>query len=200
MTDSTTDLTDVRAFLLKYLREARDALVWKLDGLPEYEVRRPLTPTGTNLLGLVKHATMVEHGYFGEVFDRPMPPLSWEFDESVPNIDMWATAEQSREALVEEYRRVAERADALIAELPLETPGRVPWWAPERSRVTLHRIVVHVTGDLNRHAGHADIVRELTDGAVGLRTPGDNVPAEDAAWWVAYRARLEDVARGFIAD
>lgn len=201
MTSTTVDPNDPEAplkdHLLRYLREARDALVWKLDGLTEYDLRRPLTPTGTNLLGLVKHATLVEHDYFGRVFDRPGRPLSWAFDEDEPNVDMWATADQSSAELVAEYRRVAEHSDATIAELPLRTPGRVPWWGP-RAEVTLHRIAVHTIVDLQRHAGHADILRELIDGAVGLRAPGDNLPGEDAAWWAAYRERLEEVARAFL--
>jgi hypothetical protein len=53
-------------------RAAREALVWKLDGLSEYDARRPMVPTGTNLLGLVKHVASVEAGYFGETFDRPI--------------------------------------------------------------------------------------------------------------------------------
>ncbi len=54
-----------------YLQSARDALLWKLEGLSEYDVRRPHTPTGTNLLGLVKHVAGVELGYLGDTFGRP---------------------------------------------------------------------------------------------------------------------------------
>ena len=61
---------DVKAELHSYLRGARETLVWKLDGLSEYDIRRPLTPTGTNLLGLVKHSTFSHVGYFGDVFGR----------------------------------------------------------------------------------------------------------------------------------
>lgn len=62
-----------KAYLHEELQWAREALVWKLNGLPEYDIRRPLTATGTNLLGLVKHVATVEARYFGEVFDRPFP-------------------------------------------------------------------------------------------------------------------------------
>jgi hypothetical protein len=120
--------------------------VWKLDGLSEYDARRPMTPTGTNLLDLVKHVGAVAAGYFGEVFDRP-------FDE--------------------------------------------PWWAEGRRDVTLHRILVHVLGETGRHAGHADIVRELIDGSAGLRGDSADLPEQDDAWWAAYRQRLEDIARTF---
>jgi hypothetical protein len=101
-----------KADLLRYLQEGRDALVWKLDGLSEYAVRRPLTPTGTNLLGLVKHLASVELGYFGDTFGRPFfdadPPSWWYTEESEPNSDMWATADESREQIVRLYRQAWE--------------------------------------------------------------------------------------------
>lgn len=61
--------------------------------------------------------------------------------------------------------------------------------------MTLHRILVHVISDLQRHAGHADIVRELIDGTVGLRSAAGNMPPGDRVWWEQYRQRLEQVAR-----
>ena len=89
---------DLKADLGRYLQRGRDALVWKLDGLSEYDVRRPLVPTGTNLLGLVKHVASVEAGYLGATFDRPFPEsLPWLDDDAEPNADMWATAAESRE-------------------------------------------------------------------------------------------------------
>jgi hypothetical protein len=56
---------DPKRDLQRYLRVAREALLWKLDGLSDHDIRRPLVPTGTNLLGLVKHLTGVELGYLG---------------------------------------------------------------------------------------------------------------------------------------
>ena len=92
---ATMAAADPKAELHRYLQVARDALLWKLDGVSEYDVRRPLVPTGTNLLGLVKHVASVEAGYLGDTFGRPFPePLPW-FDEGAePNADMWATAER----------------------------------------------------------------------------------------------------------
>ncbi|NQX12337.1 DinB family protein [Microbacteriaceae bacterium VKM Ac-2855] len=180
--------------LLKYLQEGRDALLHKLDGLGEYDIRRPLVPTGTNLLGIVKHTASTEAGYLGDVFGRPFSEaLPWMDEDGEPNADMWATAVQSREWVVDFYRRVWAHSDATVAALPLDASGRVPWWTtPE---VTLHRVLIHMIAETHRHAGHADIVRELIDGRAGLRSPGDNLPPVDEAWWAAYVARLEAVAR-----
>lgn len=182
--------------LKRYLQLAREALVWKLDGLSEYDARRPLTPTGTNLLGLIKHVASVEAGYLGETFGRPFPEsLPW-FDEGAePNADMWATAEESREDIVGLYRRVWAHSDATIDALDLDATGQVPWWPPERRQVTLHRILVHQIAETDRHAGHADIVRELIDSTAGLRADASNLPPGDAAWWEAYRAQVEQAAR-----
>ncbi|MFD7687321.1 DinB family protein [Streptomyces sp. NPDC059781] len=182
--------------LHRYLQEARDALLWKLDGLLEYDVRRPLTPTGTNLLGLVKHAAGVELGYLGATFGRPSgEPLPWLADGAEPNGDMWATAEESREDVTGLYRRAWAHADATIEALPLDTAGRVPWWPDGRDELTLHHAVVRVIADTHRHAGHADILRELMDGAAGESATGTSLPSDDPAWWEAYRDRLERVAR-----
>jgi uncharacterized damage-inducible protein DinB len=190
--------SDPKADLHRYLQAAREALLWKLDGLSEYDVRRPVVPTGTNLLGLVKHVASVEAGYFGDTFGRPFPePLPWAGEDAERNADMWATAEESREQITGLYRRVWAHSDATIAALSLEDVGRVPWWPDERSTVPLHRVLVHMIAETHRHAGHADIVRELTDGQVGLTRSSDNLPPGDAAWWQGYRDRLEATAGRF---
>jgi uncharacterized damage-inducible protein DinB len=186
---------DAKAELHLYLQRARDALLWKMEGLSEYDIRRPLTPTGTNLLGIVKHVASVELGYFGEVFGRPAGiELPWFEDGAEPNDDMWATPDQSRAEIVDLYRRSWQLADDTITALPLDAPGRVPWWG-DQGAVTLHRILVHMIAETQRHAGHADIVRELIDGTVGLRRDVDNMAPGDEAWWSGYRDRVEQAAR-----
>ncbi|GHE68497.1 hypothetical protein GCM10014715_22740 [Streptomyces spiralis] len=188
--------TDAKADLRFYLQSARDALLWKLEGLPEYDIRRPVTPTGTNLLGLVKHAAGVELGYLGDTFGRPSgEPMPWLEEGAEPNADMWATADESRTDVVEFYRRAWAHADATIEALALDTIGTVPWWPSGRDQVTLHHAVVRVIADTHRHAGHADIVRELTDGAVGMNENSHGMARGDAAWWESHRSRLERVAR-----
>jgi uncharacterized damage-inducible protein DinB len=189
---------DPKADLHRYLREARDAVLWKLEGLSEYDVRRPLVPTGTNLLGLVKHLTTVEWGHFGAAFGQPFDEaLPWVDDDAEPNADMWATADESRAGLVQLYQRVAAHSDTVIDALPLDAVGHVPWWPAEISEVTLHRILVHTIAEAHRHAGHADVVRELIDGSAGLMRGGDLLPSQDRSWWDSYRNTLEDVARAW---
>lgn len=185
---------DAKAEFRMYLQRAREALVWKLEGLSEYDIRRPLTPTGTNLLGIVKHVAAVELEYFGPVFGRPTGlSLPWAGEDAEPNADMWATPDETRAEIVDLYRRSWQLADETIADLPLDAPGTVPWWG-DQGAVTLHRILVHMIAETQRHAGHADIVRELIDGAVGTR-PGDHVEAVDQAWWRDFRDRVEAAAR-----
>ncbi len=190
--------TEQKADLHRYLQAAREALVWKLEGLSDYDIRRPMVPTGTNLLGLIKHVASVEAGYFGETFGRPFDePLPWLGEDAEPNADMWATAEESREQIIELYHRVWAHSDATIEASALDATGRVPWWPAERNEVTLHRILIHMTAETHRHAGHADIVRELIDGGAGLRDGNDNMPHVDRRWWESYRSRLESVAQRF---
>jgi uncharacterized damage-inducible protein DinB len=189
-------LAEPKDTLRTALQSARDALLFKLEGLSEYDARRPLTPTGTNLLGLVKHLATVEFGYFGEVFGRPADePLPWAADDAEPNADMWATAEESRDDIVALYHRAWTHADVTFDSLPLDAVGEVPWWPEEARAVTLHQILVHMVAETYRHAGHADIVRELLDGAVGRRPADGSVVSTDPDWLAAYRARLEDAAR-----
>jgi hypothetical protein len=171
-------------------------MVWKLEGLSEYDARRPMTPTGTNLLGLVKHVAGVELGYLGFVFGRPPEvAMPWMDEGAEPNADMWATADESRDDILRLYHGAWAHSDATIDALPLDHVGSVPWWPPERRQVTLHRVLVHLTAETHRHAGHADVLRELIDGAAGMRRDYDNLPSVDAGWWAAHWDRLERLAR-----
>lgn len=193
---SAMPASDPKADLHRYLRRGRDALLWKLDGLSEYDIRRPMVPTGTNLLGLLKHVASVAVGYFGETFGRPFAePLPWIEADAEPNDDMWATVDESREQIVGLYHRAWSHADATIDAFGLDATGEVPWWPPDQREVTLHRVMVHMIAETDRHAGQADIVRELIDGAVGLRAANDNMAPGDRDWWESYRNRLEQAAR-----
>lgn len=187
---------DQKAILRRYLRLRREELLAKLDGLDEYSIRRPLTPTGTNLLGLVKHVASVEIGYFGEVFGRPHgQPLPWLDDDADPDADLWVTADETRDQIVELHRTSAAHSDATIEALPLDAPGEVPWWPEERRNVTLQQILVHMCVETAQHLGHADILRELIDGTAG-KGPGDpNLTPRTAGDWAEHTARIDAAAQ-----
>jgi hypothetical protein len=191
-------LHDEKSDLRFYLRRGRDAVVWKLHGLPEYDIRRPLVPSGSNLLGIVKHLAGVEAGYFGDTFGRPFPEaMPWAGREDEPNVDMWATEQESRSAILGLYERACAHSDATIDALDLDAVGRVPWWPEDRQDPTLHRVLTHVIAETHRHAGHADLLRELIDGSAGLAAEHSNLPSEDEAWWRAYYEKVERAAVGF---
>lgn len=184
--------------LVRYLQLQRDALLWKLGGLDEYDLRRPMTDTGTNLLGLVKHLAGVEYGYFGEVFGRLAPePMPWVEDDAEDNADMFATADQSAAWVVGLYRRATRHADETIAALDLDAEGFVPWWGPERGHTTLQLLLVHMIAETARHVGHADIIREAIDGSAGLAPGNENLPHADAGYWGSHHGRLQGIADQF---
>jgi len=182
-----------KEYLHSDLREMRKAMLWKLEGLSEYDVRRPLTSTGTNLLGLIKHLSIGEAWYFGKVFGRPFPEhLPWWDEDAEVGSDQWATEDETRAEIIDLYRRVCEHSDATIDALDIDAPGLVPWWP--RPNVKLFNILVHVLTETSRHAGHADILREQLDGIVGTG-PDDDLLQRDAAYWANRRAEIERAAR-----
>ncbi|GAB3939669.1 DinB family protein [Micromonospora vulcania] len=190
------DLGDPKAALHHYLQATRDDLIWKLDGLSEREARLPRTATGNNLLGVLKHCLNIEAGYFGPTFGREFPtpgelvPLH-AFDAD-PQADWYAREDETKDGLIDLYRRVGVFADQTIELLPLDAPGQVPWWGPGKQAVMLQRIIIHVTCDLARHAGQADIMREQHDGAIGWQRDNSNIP--DDYDWPAYVTKLTKLA------
>ena len=183
----------IKAHLHQKLRAARDALVWKLDGLSEYDTRRPMTPTGTNLLGLVKHNAISDARYFGDVFDRPFPePLPRWDDPAADLVDHWATEQETREGILALYRRVWAHSDATIEALRLDDRGFVPWWDEE---VPLFNVMAARLVDAVRHAGQADILRELLDGAVGFDVGSPPLHGRDTADWEARYTLVDNAAR-----
>jgi len=191
------------AVLRHYLTGAREALLWKLDGLGERALRLPRTPTGTSLLGTILHCANVEIGYFGPTFGRTWPEpehpavIALDAYDADPQIDWTVPADVPADDLVALYRRVGTFADTALVELPLDAPGRVSWWPEDRAATTLQEIAVHVLCDLQRHAGQLDILREQLDGAAGLRPATSNLP--DGVDWPAYVDRLTGIAERFPA-
>lgn len=188
---------DPKSTLRNYLTSTREALISKVEDLPEREARRPRTPTGTNLIGIIKHCLNVEAVYFGDTFDRPFPQqeeLVAEADyDTDPQADWYASEDETVAGIIDLYRRVIAHSDETIDALGLDAVGHVPHWGG--AEVTLHQILVHNLVDATQHAGQADILREAVDGAVGWHGEGDNVP--EAYDWPAYVARLTALADKF---
>jgi hypothetical protein len=187
-------VSDLKAELHRKLQAGRAGLLSKLEGLSEYDMRRPMTPTGTNLLGLVKHLAGLEYGYLGGSFGRPAPEtLSWVEDGTIwAGADMWATPDESSDALIGLYQRLCAHADRTIEDLELDAPGWVAHWPEDRRATTLGVLLVRMVAETAQHAGHADILRELIDGEAGP----DHDDVSDAEWR-DHLARVQAAADSF---
>jgi hypothetical protein len=184
---------DVKTALHDALRRARESNLSKLEGLSEYRLRRPMTPTGTNLLGVVKHLCGIEHAYLGETFGRTLPDLiPIDEDELWNSGDMWARPDESSDYIVGWYQRACAHADETIQLLDLNAAGSVPHW-PEGNRATLGSMITLVLGEECRHGGHIDVVRELIDGRGGT----DQAEFGDTEKWRQYVAKLQTAADVF---
>ena len=139
----------------------RDVVRWKLEGLDDGELRRPMTPSGTNLTGLVKHLAGVEYGWFCETFGRATEALPFSDDD--PDADLRVDPQESTADILAFYARAAAAADQVIDELDVEDTGTA-WYG---ETVSLRWVLIHMIEETARHAGHLDIVRELIDGATG---------------------------------
>ena len=143
----------------------RDAVLWKVRGLTDEQLRRPMTPSGTNLLGLVKHLASVEYGWFCETFGRGSESIP--FDENDPDADMRVAPDETTAEILEYYNRARAAADRAIDELDLDDLGTA-WFGDS---VSMRWVLIHMVEETARHAGHMDIVRELIDGATGDHHP-----------------------------
>jgi Protein of unknown function (DUF664) len=186
---------DLKEELHRKLQASRAVALSKLDNLSEYDRRRPMTPTGTNLLGLVKHLAGLEYGYLGESFGYPAPErLSWIDDGSIwQGADMWVKPGESSGYITGLYKRACAHADRVIAALDLDAPGSVAHWPEARRNTTLGVVLMGMVSETAQHAGHADIIRELIDGKGG---PDQN--DIDEATWQEYFVQVQAAANTFI--
>jgi len=189
-------VSDLKDELHRKLHASRAVLLSKLDNLSEFDRRRPMTPTGTNLLGLVKHLAGLEYGYLGDSLGYPAPEsMSWFEDGSVwQGADMWAKPDESTEYITGLYRRACAHADGVIAELDLDAPASVPHWPEDRRDTTLGVLLIRMVAETAQHAGHADIVRELIDGK-----GGPDQDSIDESTWRQYITKVQAAADTFVA-
>jgi hypothetical protein len=162
MTTSQVRTADERTTLTQSLNRHRAVALWKLEGLADEQLRRPMVPSGTNLLGLVKHLGGVEYGWFCETFGRPVPPMPFDVDAD-PESDMRAEPDETVDDIVAFYREACAASDAVIAETDLDALGT----SLAGDTVSMRWVLVHMIEDTVRHAGQMDILRELLDGATG---------------------------------
>ena len=158
---------DEKTSLHVSLERHRDAVLWKVDGLNDADLRRPMTPSGTNLLGLVKHLAAVEYGWFCDTFGRATEPMPFSDDD--PDADLRVEAHESTADILAFYARARAAADAVIGELDVEATGTAWFGDP----VSLRWVLIHMVEETARHAGHMDILRELIDGATGDHRPDE---------------------------
>ena len=159
-------LADEKETLYVALDRHRDVLLWKLEGLDDEQLRRPMTPSGTTVLGLLKHLAAVEYGWFCQTFGRPTEPRVEALDAAVetdPDADWRVEPDESTADVLAFYARARAAADRAIQETDLEATG-TSW---NGRTVSMRWVLVHMLEEVARHAGHLDILRELIDGATG---------------------------------
>jgi hypothetical protein len=147
----------------------RDVVLWKIEGLDDEQLRRPMTPSGTSLLGMVKHLAAVEYGWFCSTFGREVEPMP--FDEDDPDADLRIAPDETTADILAFYGRARAAANAAVAEIELDTLGTAWFGDP----VSMRWVLIHMIEENARHCGHIDILRELIDGATGdhNREPAD---------------------------
>ncbi len=147
---------DERTTLVAFLDYLRDSIVRKAEGVDDGAVRRPMVDSGTSLLGLVKHLTMVEVAWFQWTFaglDVPVPGVELDDGDTVMSV-------------VADYRAVCATSNVIVAECSdLDQRAAIASTAPEP--MSMRWLLVHMVEETARHAGHADILREQIDGEVG---------------------------------
>lgn len=148
------------AMLSAFLDFLRETLVWKVADLSDEDLRRPMVPSAICLLGIVKHSAYVERWWFRSVFAGEDLPAGWS--EADPDADWRIEPEETTGAILALYRDEVERSRAAVAGADWNDVAR----RPGRDQ-TLGWILTHMVEEVARHCGHADILRELIDGATG---------------------------------
>nr|WP_272956152.1 DinB family protein [Actinopolymorpha rutila] len=147
----------------------RDAVLWKLDGLTDDQLRTPMVPSGTTMLGLVKHLASIEFGWFCETFGRRSEWIPWDPEDC--DADARVEPYETTAGILAYYARARAAADAVIRDVGIDDARPTPQGLGSGQTVTLRWLLIHVLEDTARHAGHLDILRELIDGRTGIHRP-----------------------------
>ncbi len=153
--------TDERTMLTAFLDYLRDRMIAKLDGLNDEQARRPMVPSGTSLLGLVKHLAVVELGWFVWSFTGE------DFDVGPSGDDLAPAPEDPIEDVIQLYRSAIKRSQEITSSVPDLDEKAARSRRPGHDTQSMRWILVHMIEETARHAGHADIIREQIDGMVG---------------------------------
>jgi uncharacterized damage-inducible protein DinB len=150
---------DEKEMLWAFLRFARATVVAKTDGLCTEQLTRRHVGSATTLGGILSHLTCVEYDWFANRLGGSTVLMPFGPDD--PDGD-WYTGDADGTELVSRYREACAASDEVIAALDLDSTG-----AQTDSDYTLRWAMTHLVAETQRHAGHADLLRELTDGACG---------------------------------
>ena len=151
-----------RATLISFLDYLRETMIWKLQGLTDDQARRRPTENGNSLLALVHHLAYVENWWFRVCFNGEPDPVP---DNHDPDFDFKVPEEMTVADVVGFYRSEIQHSNEIVAAAPsLDQDSAIPARSGHR---TLRWILVHMIEETARHAGHADITREMIDGSVG---------------------------------
>lgn len=152
-------LADEKTTLQAFLRYLRAAVIAKVTAVDEAHARREMVASGKSLLGLVKHLTVMELGWFSHAYAGQDP-------QATP--DQQVTDSDTVTSVVAAYQVAAARSDEVVARCTdLDAPGVRTLRASAPAHPTLRWILVHLIEDTARHAGHADVLREQIDGVAG---------------------------------
>jgi uncharacterized damage-inducible protein DinB len=154
---------DDRTLLLAHLDSARENMAKKVLGVPPDRLAWSPVGSGTSLGGLLQHLTQVEDWWFSVNIGTQPPAYAWNDDD--PDSDFRVPEGATAEGMVAAYEAEVVRSNAIVAAHDLDTTTTDP--AGERPGRSLRWVVLHMLEETARHAGHADIVRELLDGSTG---------------------------------
>ena len=164
-----------RTDLLEALGTHRHFLRHTVRDLTDEQARQRTTASELTLGGLIKHVANIEKGWADFVVDGPSAlgdfSAMTEADFARWTDQFKLLPDETLAGVLEDYAKVAQRTDELVASLPdlnVSHPlPKAPWFPPDARR-SARRVFLHIIAETAQHAGHADIIRESLDGAKSM--------------------------------